>query len=360
MDGLPHSLFHRLSIADRRVESSDCVSLAFAVPEALREVFAFAPGQYLTLRAVLDGEEVRRSYSICSGLDDGELRIAIKQMPGGRFSGFATTMLRVGEMIDVMPPAGRFGHGALGTGRVYAAFAAGSGITPILSLMRSILGREPGARFVLFNGSRSTADILFRETLEDLKDRYLDRLSIFQVLSRERQDVAILNGHLDDDKLRAVLPGLADPASIDQAFLCGPAAMIAALSDTLIAMGVAAERVHVEHFTPAEGAGSRRVVPVAQEAAGFATATILFEGKASEIAIAAGESVLDAALRAGLDLPWSCRGGMCSTCRACLREGTAEMAQNFSLEPWETEAGFVLTCQARPTSGHLLVDYDHL
>jgi ring-1,2-phenylacetyl-CoA epoxidase subunit PaaE len=336
------------------------VSLAFAVPEALRESFAFFPGQYLTLRTVLDGVEIRRSYSICSGLDCGELRVAIKHVPGGRFSGFANSALRAGDMIDVMPPAGRFGHGAIGTGRVYAAFAAGSGITPILSLMRSILAREPDARFLLFNGSRTTADILFRETLEDLKDRHLDRLSIFQALSRERQDVGILNGHLDDAKLRAVLPGLADPASIDQAFLCGPAAMIAALSTSLIDMGVPGERVHVEHFTPADGATPMPVIPVAPACEGFASATIVFEGKASEVAIAEGESVLDAALRAGLDLPWSCRGGMCSTCRACLREGSVAMAQNFSLEPWEIEAGFVLTCQARPTSAHLLVDYDHV
>ncbi|MCW3476970.1 1,2-phenylacetyl-CoA epoxidase subunit PaaE [Limobrevibacterium gyesilva] len=354
--------FHPLRVADVRRETPDTVSIAFDVPSALRDAFSYAPGQYLTLRTRLGGEEVRRSYSICAGLDDNELRVAIKRVPQGAFSQHANTALRAGDTIDVMPPAGRFGTAiAPGLARVHVAVAAGSGITPILSIMKTVLTREPASRFILFYGSRSTAQIIFREALEDLKDRFLDRLSVFHVLSREEQDIAVLSGRLDGEKLRALLPTVVAPPAIDHAFVCGPAGMIDDVSATLQALGVQPARIHVERFTPAGGAiPAPRPVPVAADAPAFATATVIHDGKATDIPLAEGEAILDAAMRAGLDLPWSCRGGMCSTCRAKLQEGEVAMDQNFALEPWETDAGYILTCQSHPTTKHVTVDYDHV
>ena len=350
-------MFHALRIADRRQETDEAVSLAFAIPEALREEFAFRPGQYLTLRAVIGGEEVRRAYSICASMDDGELRVAVKHVPGGAFSSHANSALRVGDLLEVMPPEGRFGHAPGGGGRLYLGLAAGSGITPILSILKSVLAREPGSRFILLYGSRSTAQVLFRGELEDLKDRYLDRLTVLHTLSREAQDVAALSGRLDGAKLRALLPGLVDAAAVDQAFVSGPEAMLDELPGVLAELGVAGDRIQVERFTPS---GPRRVVAVPQDAPGVAVATIIHEGARREVPVAEGETVLDAALRAGMGLPWSCHGGMCSTCRARVTEGEVEMAVNFSLEPWEVSAGYVLTCQSRPLSGRLVVDYDQV
>ena len=351
------SPFHRLAVADLRRETDDAVSLAFAVPEALRDRFAFTPGQYLTLRATLDGAEVRRSYSICAAPAEGALRVAIRHVPGGLFSSFANTTLQQGDTLEVMPPEGRFGLPA--GSRTVLALAAGSGITPVLSIARHTLEADPESRFVLLYGSRSTAGILFRGALEDLKDRHLGRLTVQHVLSREQQDVAALNGRLDDAKLRQLLPGLIDPAALDAALICGPDSMIDTLTATLAALGVAADLIHSERFTPAPGAAPRRAPPVTTDTP-FATATIIAEGRAIEISLAAGEPVLDAALRAGLDLPWSCRGGMCSTCRARVTEGAVRMDVNFSLEPWETVQGYALTCQAHPTTGHIVVDYDQV
>lgn len=351
------SHFISLTVADLRRETDSAVSLAFAVPDALRDTFRFTPGQYLTLRTTLDGAEIRRAYSICAAPADGELRVAIKHVPGGAFSSFANTRLRQGDTLDVMPPEGRF---ALPPGsRVILALAAGSGITPILSIVKAALAVDPASRVVLLYGSRSTGEILFRGALEDLKDRHIGRLTVQHVLSREQQDVAALNGRLDAAKLRQLLPGLIDPAAIDAALLCGPDSMIDTLGATLAALGLNPARIHSERFTPAPQAARPRPAPVIA-ATPFATATIIAEGRRTEIALADGEPVLDAALRAGLDLPWSCRGGMCSTCRARVTEGAARMDLNFSLEPWETEQGYVLTCQAHPTTPHLVVDYDQV
>ena len=350
--------FHTLRIADRRQETDDAVSLAFAIPEPLRATFAFRPGQYLTLRATIEGAEVRRPYSICAGLDDGELRVAIRHVPGGAFSHHACTAVASGDTLEVMPPEGRFGLVPGGGGRLYLGLAAGSGITPVLSVLKSVLAREPDSRFILLYGSRSTAGILFRRELEDLKDRFLDRLTVVHTLSREAQDVAALHGRLDGAKLRTLLPGLAAAAAIDQVFICGPTGMADDLATTLAGMGVPPDRVQVEHFTPAAPTGPARPAPLAPDAPAASLATIRFEGATHSVPVADGESILDAALRAGLDLPWSCHGGMCSTCRARLTEGAAEMAANFSLEPWETQAGYVLTCQAHPTTPRVTVDYD--
>ena len=241
------------------------------------------------------------------------------------------------------------------------AFAAGSGITPILSITRGILGREPHSRVFLFYGNKSAASMMFREDLEELKDRHIGRLSVFHVLSQEQQDVPILNGHLDGAKVRLLLRHMVPAETVDHAFLCGPSGMIDEIEATLRDLGLQPGQVHVERFVSATGGKPRpKPAPPPTAAPPYATASLVVDGKRSEVPVTEGETVLDAALRAGLDLPYACKGGMCSTCRARLLEGTATMDANFSLEPWETSAGFLLTCQAHPTSPHVVIDYDQV
>src|SRR5215217_3878270 len=361
---LPMSLtprFHRLAVNDLRREASDAVSLTFAIPEALADNYRFAPGQYLTLRTIMDGEEVRRSYSICSGPEDGELRIAVKKVDGGAFSGWAADELKVGDELDVMTPTGRFGVApAPGEARVHVGFAAGSGITPILSIVKGMLAGEPESRFFLFYGNRSTSSMLFREALEELKDRFIQRLSIFHVISGEEQDIPILHGRLDGEKVRVLLRSLVPAASIDHVFICGPAGMSEDIEATCRAIGIAGERIHVERFVSEFGGKPRPKKVIAASAPPKAMASLIIDGKRREVPVAEGEAILDAALRAGMDLPFACKGGMCSTCRAKLVEGDAKMEVNYSLEPWELKAGFILTCQARPCSDKVVVDYDHV
>ena len=352
--------FHTLPIASLRRETEDAVSIAFVVPESLRDAYLFTPGQYLTLSAVIDGEDVRRSYSICSGLDDGELRVAIKRVAGGAFSTWANESLHVGDTLSVMTPDGRFGVPIEpDSARTFAAFAAGSGITPVLSILKTVLAREPRSRFVLFYGNRTTAGIMFRGVLEDLKDRYLARFSVFHVLSREQQDVPILNGHLDAEKAGVLMRAMLPAATVDQALICGPQPMIEGLEKALADLGLPRDRIHVERFTPGVGGRPRpALVPVT--APPKSIATVICEGASWDIPVAAGEAIIDAALRAGRTLPFSCKGGMCCTCRAKLLEGRVEMTVNYSLEPWETEAGYILTCQAQPVTERVVVDYDQV
>ncbi len=354
--------FHRLAIRDVKRETPDAVSIAFQVPPDLAADYAFAPGQYLTLRATLEGEDLRRSYSICSGPDDGELRIAVKQVENGLFSSWVNSSLRSGDELEVMTPTGRFGlHQSPGDGRLHVGFAAGSGITPILSIVRGVLQREPGSRFFLFYGNRSTADILFREELEELKDRFLDRLSIFHVLSQEEQDVPVLNGRLDGAKVRLLLSAMVPAAAVDHVFVCGPSGMADDLEATLAQIGIAPEKIHIERFVSALGGRPRPApAPVAVDAPPAHVASLIVDGKRRDIPVAEGEAILDAALRAGMDLPFACKGGMCSTCRAKVVEGSVEMDVNYSLEPWELQAGFVLTCQSHPTTARVVVDFDQM
>ena len=353
--------FHRLAVNDLRREASDAVSMTFTIPGELTGDYAFTPGQYLTLRTTLDGEEVRRSYSICSGPDDGEIRIAVKKVDGGAFSNWAADELKRGDELDVMTPTGRFGAiAAAEAGRVHVGFAAGSGITPILSIVKGVLSREPKSRFFLFYGNRSTESVMFCEALEELKDRFLQRFSLFHVISGEEQDIPILHGRLDDEKVRVLLRSLVPAATIDHVFICGPTGMSDEIEATCRNIGIAEERIHVERFVSGLGGKPRPKKVVAPGAPPKAFAALIIDGKRREVPVAEGEAILDAALRAGVDLPFACKGGMCSTCRARLVEGKAEMDVNYSLEPWELKAGFVLTCQAKPVSDKVVVDYDHV
>jgi ring-1,2-phenylacetyl-CoA epoxidase subunit PaaE len=353
--------FHRLAVADLRRETVDAVSLTFAIPNDLADDYQFLPGQYLTLRTTMDGEEVRRSYSICSGPDDGELRIAVKKVDGGAFSSWAADELKCGDELDVMTPTGRFGVApASDEARTYVGFAAGSGITPLLSIVKGVLAQEPDSHFFLFYGNRTTSGMLFRKTLEELKDRYIDRFSVFHVLSGEEQDIPILHGRLDGEKVRVLLRSLVPAGSVDHVFICGPTGMSEEIETTCRDIGIAADRIHVERFVSELGGKPRPKAMVPPSAPPKAFASLIIDGKRREIPVADGEAILDAALRAGVDLPFACKGGMCSTCRAKLVEGKAEMDVNYSLEPWELKAGFILTCQAKPVTDKVVVDYDHV
>ena len=353
--------FHRLAVNDLRRETPDAISLTFTIPKELASDYSFAPGQYLTLRSTMDGEEVRRSYSICSGPDDGELRIAVKKVDGGAFSNWAAEELKTGDELDVMTPTGRFGIApAPEQARLYVGFAAGSGITPILSIVKGVLAREPDSRFFMFYGNRLTSGMLFLEELEELKDRFMQRFSLFHVISGEEQDIPILHGRLDGEKVRVLLRSLVPAAQVDHVFICGPSGMSEEIEATCREIGIAEDKIHVERFVSEFGGKPRPKQIVAPGAPPRALASLIIDGKRREVPVAEGEAILDAALRAGMDLPFACKGGMCSTCRAKLVEGKAEMEVNYSLEPWELQAGFILTCQARPCSEKVVVDYDHV
>jgi len=353
--------FHRLAVKDLRRETRDAVSLTFAIPHELQDDYRFSPGQYLTLRTTMDGEEVRRSYSICSGPDDGELRIVVKKVDGGAFSNWAADELKSGDEIDVMTPTGRFGIApAPEAARIHVGFAAGSGITPILSIIKGVLANEPNSQFFLFYGNRSPDGMLFRETLEQLKDRFIERLSVFHVISGEEQDIPILYGRLDGEKVRVLLRSLVPAASIDHVFICGPTGMSGDIEATCRDIGISADHIHIERFVSGLGGKPRPKAVVPASAPPKAFASLIIDGKRREVPVAEDEAILDAALRAGIDLPFACKGGMCSTCRAKLVEGEARMDVNYSLERWELEKGFILTCQAKPVTKRIVVDYDHV
>lgn len=355
--------FYPLSIKRVTPEAEGSVAIAFGIPDEHRAAFAFEPGQFLTLRAQIDGNDVRRSYSISCArsrlLAAGELEIGIRPVEGGLFSNWAAQQLKPGDTLDVMPPDGRFTvRRPRAIHRV--GFAAGSGITPILSIVASTLEEQPDSRFTLVYGNRRMASVMFNETLQDLKDRYRDRLTLVHVLSRQAQEVPLLEGRIDGDKVRALLSTLLPVPSLDEVFICGPEAMIDATETALREAGVRPERIHTERFS--SGAAPAPVRPRreahAADGSGSVALTVLLDGKAHQLRMEPDEHVLDVALDAGLDLPWSCRGGVCCTCRAKVMEGAVVMDKNFTLEPWEAEQGFVLSCQARPTTDRVVVSFD--
>ncbi len=350
--------FHPLEIADLRQETGDSVSLAFAVPEALREEFVFQPGQYLTLRAIIGGEECRRSYSICSGTDEKELRIAVRRVDGGRFSRFVNEALERGARMEVAPPEGRF-TGEIGANRHYAFFAAGAGITPVISIVRSMLAANAEARATLFCGNRTTSSIMFRRALEELKDRHLGRFSLFHALSRESQDIDILNGRLDGPRIAHLARIVVPPKDVDAYFLCGPFGMIEQGRAALIAAGVEPSRIKAELFsTDGAPAPTARPAPVPAPRDGEARVDCVLEGRTHRIAVEPGALIIEAAHEQGFEIPHSCRGGMCCTCRCKVLEGEVAMDTNYSLEPWELEAGYVLACQSRPLTQKVKLDFD--
>ena len=341
--------------------AEDAVCLSFEVPPELRDAYRFEAGQHLGLRLDVDGQEARRTYSIVCPPHAGELRIGVRVQPGGTVSRYLAERVRVGEALDVLTPNGSF-HTQLEPQRAksYVAFAAGSGITPVLSIAATVLEAEPLSRFVLIYGNRSTARAMFLEELLALKDRYLARFAIHFVMSREPQEIELFNGRLDAAKVRELAASVFDPAAVDEFFLCGPGTMVDDVSQTLRAIG-AAGRIHTELFTTSGAAAtaSRAPAPETTKSAGLAEIAVVLDGRRRVFSMATdGEPILDAAERAGLELPFSCRAGVCSTCRTKVVQGSVDMAQNFALEDWEVEAGYVLCCQSRPTSAQVEITYD--
>ncbi len=354
-------VFHALTVAEVRRETRDAVSIRFDVPDDLAEVFAFQAGQYLTLRAEIGGEDLRRNYSICAAPLDGQLRIAVKALPGGRFSTFANEVLREGDRIDVMPASGHF-TAPFGQGRAfeYAAFAAGSGITPMLSIIKTVMKTEPASRFKLFYGNRGSAQILFLEELAALKNRYMERLEIYHFLSREEEDIALFNGRLDEHKCREILGNLVNPREVELFFICGPEAMMLGAEEALLAAGVAPEKILLERFLSAgpSPAQSESALAAVREAAGRRMGVLLDGRKSTIVFDAALGNILDSVRAAGMPAPFACKGGVCATCRAKLLAGAVDMKVNYGLTPEEVAQGYILTCQSTPRGDDVVISYD--
>lgn len=355
--------FHTLKVSDVRRETADCISVKLDIPAELADVFQFTPGQYLTFRKHIDGGELRRSYSICSAPCEGELRVAIKKVEQGKFSTYANDNIKKGDELEVMPPMGKFGPRASEkAARSYLAFVAGSGITPVMSIMRSVLENEPGSKFTLVYGNRSKNSIIFREAIEALKNRYMDRLSVYYVLSREYMDIPLFSGRISSAKAREFCSSLIDLGTIDEAFLCGPEEMILSLKQELADMGMPADKVHMELFTSPDqpkASHDKWKKEHTGEQEPMSTVSVTLDGTTTVMQVPFNtESILDAALRNGLDLPYACKGGVCCTCRARVMEGEVEMEVNYALEHDEVEKGFVLTCQAHPRTEKVVIDFD--
>ena len=358
------SRFHKVKIKRITKETPDCVTLSLDVPAELRDAFRFTQGQYLTFRREHNGEELRRSYSICSSPLDNEWQVAIKKVPEGRFSSLAVESLRVGEELEVMPPAGRFFtdlHPA--NAKHYVAFAAGSGITPVFSIVKTVLLTEPNSRVTLIYGNRGRNSIIFKEAIEGLKNKFLRRLSVYHILSREQGDTDLFFGRIDEVKTRQFLGKILPPEQIDECFICGPEEMIHGVRAALTDAGVAAERIHFEMFTSAASGAKKQAGPAQTHVAGqddkHSQVTVKLDGSAQVLEMSYyGNTILDAVLETGADAPYSCKNGMCSTCRARVTEGQTEMDVNYSLSETEVAKGYILTCQARPTSEKVTVDFD--
>jgi len=352
--------FHPLRVAQVKKETADTVSVAFDVPKELGQEFNFKHGQYLTLRKEIKGEDVRRSYSICSA--PGEmLRVAVKQVEGGLFSGFANEKLAEGDTLDVMTPMGNF-TSALEPeiAKQYLLIAAGSGITPMMSIIKTVLKAEPHSEITLMFGNRTFQSIIFRDELEDLKDRFLGRLRIFHILSNEANEIDLFAGRIDAEKLRRFFSTFLRADKPDEVFLCGPQPMIESATETLKSLGIDSEKIHFELFTSPKGnLWKERKPEVAAHLKGkTAQVNITLYGQKWDLEVPFDTTVLDAAIAKGLDLPFSCKGGMCCTCRAKVNEGSVDMLANYALEPGEVDQGYVLTCQSLPKSDTLVVNFD--
>jgi len=361
--------FQRLKIEDVRRETADCVSIAFQIPAGLKDAFRYHQGQNITVRTYIGDQEVRRSYSICSSPLDDELRIAVKKVAGGQFSTYANEQLQPGQELEVLPPTGKFYTELRPDNRKrYLAFAAGSGITPVLSLIKTTLAMEPGSQFTLVYGNRHRPSIIFRDQLEDLKNRYMDRLSLHHILSREETDIPLYQGRIDALKCEELCSRVIDLSTTDEIYLCGPETMIFSIREWLGQQGIENKKIHFELFHPLDAGRAATALsdrPARAKEAGaegadrISQVTVKLDGINHVFTLPFdGASVLDAALYEGVDLPFACKGGVCCTCRARLTEGQVEMDLNYALEADELSAGFILTCQSHPRSPKIVVDFD--
>jgi ring-1,2-phenylacetyl-CoA epoxidase subunit PaaE len=359
-----HAVFHELRVAAIEPVTDDSVAITFAVPPELAADYDFVHGQHVSLRCTLAGDDVRRNYSICTPAGSGLLRVAVKRLPHGVFSSYAHSQLRPGDVIEVMTPTGRFTATLEPlSARAHVAIAAGSGIAPVLSIIATLLEREPLSEVTLLYGNRTSQDIMFLEELEDLKNRYPQRFALHLFLSRERLEASVYSGRIDAERLASLLGSPLLPARVDEWFLCGPRAMIDGAREVLDAHGVDAQHVHSELFhaegraagqARGDGAGS-----TSAGAAGMSSVTVVLDGRSSTFTLQRdGEPVLDAALRVRGDAPYACKDGVCGTCRARVVDGAVTMDENFALEPSEVAAGFVLACQSHPATDTLTLDFD--
>ena len=354
------SRFHQLKIKHIARETPDCVRVTLDVPAELRETFRFTQGQYLTFRHQHNGEELRRSYSLCSSPLDGEWQVAIKKVPDGRFSTLAVDSLRAGETLDVLPPAGHF-YTALHPAQAkhYALFAAGSGITPVFSILKTVLLSEPLSRVTLVYGNRGRNSIIFKEALEALKNKFLHRLSVHHILSREQGEADLLFGRIDEQKTRQLLRTVLPAAQLNECFICGPEDMVNGVRAALAEAGIVPENIHFELFGSAKAGATKTKLPPAGEDDKKSLVTLKLDGGARLLEMSYyGNTILDAALESGIDAPYSCKNGMCSTCLARVTAGRVEMDVNYSLSDAEVARGYVLTCQARPVTEQVTVDFD--
>jgi ring-1,2-phenylacetyl-CoA epoxidase subunit PaaE len=359
--------FHPLRLRSVVPETDSAICLEFDVPSALAGTFRFRPGQYLTLRSMHSGAEVRRCYSICSGLDDASLRVAVKRIEGGVFSAWAHAELRAGDLLEVSPPQGNFTvDPEPSQARRYLCIAAGSGITPVLSIVKSLLSREPLSEVTLIYGNQRSASIMFREELSFLKSRHLGRFNWINILSREEQDAEVLNGRIDNRKgAELERKHLIRIREMDAFFLCGPEGMISEVSRGLRGAGVPESRIHYELFYSNPEDAQQVILRHHARAERFggrvSEVVVTLDGRSSRFPLAAdGENILDAAMSAGVDVPYSCKGGVCATCKARVLEGEVEMDLNHALGEADVAAGYVLTCQAHPVSERVVLDFDQV
>ncbi len=361
LSGRRHGVFHALQVAGVERLTDDSVAVTFDVPDELRDDYSFSAGQHLTLRTEVDGIEVRRNYSICAPATSGRLRVAVKRLEGGAFSAYATRTMRAGDTLEVMTPTGRFSPhlDPLAT-KHYCMLAVGSGITPVLSILMTVLEVEPQSTCTLIYGNRTTGSVMFLDELADLKDRYPTRFRLVHVLSREVQDVDLFSGRIDPTKLRRLMETVVPPGTVDEWWLCGPFAMVEAARETLIEAGVDTTHVHVELFH-VEGEAPREAVDATpgERAEGSSSVTVVLDGRASTLDVPrGGVRILDAALTVRSDAPFACKGGVCGTCRARLVSGEVEMERHYALEQDEIDAGFVLACQSHPVTDEVTLDFD--
>lgn len=355
------SKFYPLTVTHVQRETRDAVVLTLVPQDDVAAQFGFIQGQYLTFRQTIEGEEVRRSYSICAAIQDPAIRVGIKHVSDGLFSGWANESVSVGDTLEAMPPMGSF-YSELDANqsRHYVAFVGGSGITPVLGIIKTTLLAEPRSSFTLFYGNRASGSIMFREELEDLKNEYLGRFQLLHILDREQQDVELLNGIMDKEKCSNLLAQWVDAAEIYMAFICGPEVMMLQASEALQDAGVARDRIKFELFASQAGKGrAPRKTNVTTKSQSNCEVDIIVDGRRRTIDMKKGEqTVLDAGTEQGLELPYACKGGVCSTCRALLVEGDVDMDVNFALEDYEVQRGYILTCQSYPVSDKIVVDYD--
>jgi len=358
------SKFHHLTVKDVRRETADTVSIAFEVPASEKNLFAFKAGQYLTIKTTIAGEDIRRSYSICTSPIDNDLRVAVKKVEGGKFSEWANKLLKTGDVLEVMPPMGHFTPEINSSNyKNYLLVAAGSGITPVISILKTVLIQEPKSHVTLLYGNKGNATIIFKEEIEALKNKYMGRVTLIHVFSKEQLDTPLLNGRINGAKCAELGKYLLNASSFDEAYICGPNDMVESVKEWLVNEQVASDKIHFELFgtpTPTAGAKEVKKAEIIKKFDGeYSDVTVILDGKETHFELATtGETILDAATRFGADAPYACKGAVCCTCRAQVTEGEVQMELNYSLTEAEVANGFILTCQAHPTTQKVVINFD--